>query len=715
MGGYTGVVTASNLLSALLTVDGHGTGLDADTLDGYHYTSFAPASGSGNYIQNQNSGAQNASMWISGGARFDGLTKIYQNLRFPLNQSGIWFTDTGFTHGIYNNRSNLEYISPGNHIFNSTIQATQAKFTTGAAANTIFTGDVTGLGSWSTINQAIGNNLMQSGCVQYFDGSKLGNTTIYRYDDSTVRQLGKFWVNPQSLSTSDYIFDVIGYAGGANNILRIGQSGYSNGFTVGYNGSNMEYIFEDGSVKIKNLSGTGTRLVGAANDGTLTTVTQGSGSGLNADLLDGQHGSYYQPVSTAITTGNIASQSVNYATSAGSVTNSITFNNSGSGDASGTTYNGNTARTISYNTLGAQPTLESGINIKTLNNGSLLGSGNITIDSGSVSVTQSGHGFSVGNVIKVSGANTFDKAQANSVVSAEVIGYVTEVTDVNNFKYVTSGYVSAGVPVATAGTVFYLDPTIAGALTSTEPTTVGHISKPVLIVVESGSKAVFVNFRGMELTSTASSVIGEIWTPITGTYASTTTFTFTGNDKDAKLIQLSLLTCTDSAGTTRRIGYIKSAVNNSGTITATVVTNSDLASGDKDFKVTYNRKVNDYLHLISIPGECTADTSYSQGVWLQDVQVDSYLLPVDFSVLTAAAGTGAALTVNIYKNTTNLFSSAPDMTTNTVLRSQRPTTNTISAGDNVSLRIMSSAGATNKAADFQAKLFVIPQNIFTAF
>ena len=80
-----------------------------------------------------------------------------------------------------------------------------------------------------------------------------------------------------------------------------------------------------------------------------------------------------------------------------------------------------------------------------------------------------------------------------------------------------------------------------------------------------------------------------------------------------------------------------------------------------------------------------------------------------------AAGTGAALTYNVYKGSTNLFSSAPDMTTNTVLRAQRPTTNTISAGDNVSLRIMSAGGATNYAADFQAMLFIVPQAIFTAF
>lgn len=206
-----------------------------------------------------------------------------------------------------------------------------------------------------------------------------------------------------------------------------------------------------------------------------------------------------------------------------------------------------------------------------------------------------------------------------------------------------------------------------------------------------------------------------IWSSLTAAYASTVTFTMSGTNKDVGLMELSLFTCTDSIGTTRRIGYIKSATNSSGTITVTVVTSSDLASGDKNFKVAYNRKIKDYQCDVKIPGQCTADTSYSQGWWHQDIEVDSYLLPVDTSVLTAAAGTGAALTYNVYKNTTALFSAAPDMGTNTVLRAQRPTTNTITAGENVSLRIMSAGGATNYAADFQAKLFIVPQSIFTAF
>lgn len=216
-------------------------------------------------------------------------------------------------------------------------------------------------------------------------------------------------------------------------------------------------------------------------------------------------------------------------------------------------------------------------------------------------------------------------------------------------------------------------------------------------------------------TITTSSGTGEIWTSLTGTYASATTFTFSGTDKNAKLVEMSLFTCTNSAGTTRRIGYVKTATNSSGTITCSVVTDTDLASGDKDFKVAYNRKATDYMRLITIPGECIVDASYSQGMWYSDISVASYLLPVDASVLTAAAGTGAALTFNVYSGASTLFSTAPDMSTNTVLRSQRPTTNTISATSNVSLRILSSDGATNKAADFQAKLYIVPQNIYTAF
>ena len=64
------------------------------------------------------------------------------------------------------------------------------------------------------------------------------------------------------------------------------------------------------------------------------TGNDGSGSGLDADLLDGQHGSYYQPASTAITTGNIGSQSV----SSASNIDGISFRNGNSSNGIGPDY-----------------------------------------------------------------------------------------------------------------------------------------------------------------------------------------------------------------------------------------------------------------------------------------------------------------------------------------------------------------------------------------
>jgi hypothetical protein len=50
--GYTGAVTATNLLDAIKTVDGAGSGLDADTLDGLSSASFYLASNPNGYTSN---------------------------------------------------------------------------------------------------------------------------------------------------------------------------------------------------------------------------------------------------------------------------------------------------------------------------------------------------------------------------------------------------------------------------------------------------------------------------------------------------------------------------------------------------------------------------------------------------------------------------------------------------------------------------------------
>lgn len=111
-------------------------------------------------------------------------------------------------------------------------------------------------------------------------------------------------------------------------------------------------------------------------------------------------------------------------------------------------------------------------------------------------ITSTAHGFSVGNVLRMSGTS-YVKAQADSGVNAEAVGIVSVVPDANTFVLATGGYVS-GLSGLTAGAMHFLDPATAGAITATEPTTDGQISKPVFIAV-STTAGYFFNMRGAEV------------------------------------------------------------------------------------------------------------------------------------------------------------------------------------------------------------------------
>lgn len=146
-------------------------------------------------------------------------------------------------------------------------------------------------------------------------------------------------------------------------------------------------------------------------------------------------------------------------------------------------------------------------------------------------MNQTGHGLSVGNVIRFNGTS-YVKAQADSAANAEVIGIVTAVADADNFTYATGGPIT-GLSGLTAGTVYFLSPTSAGALTATEPSADGQVSKPLLDAT-STTAGVFFNYRGEVLGSGASlSSDGWVAAGETWTYGSaddpTYTFTVSGD------------------------------------------------------------------------------------------------------------------------------------------------------------------------------------------
>lgn len=94
-------------------------------------------------------------------------------------------------------------------------------------------------------------------------------------------------------------------------------------------------------------------------------------------------------------------------------------------------------------------------------------------------VTQVAHGFAVGEALRLSGA-TYGLAIANASNDSNVVGVVQSVTDVDNFVLVMSGYID-GQSGLVAGSRYFLSPTVAGALTTTEPTAASEFSVPVLI------------------------------------------------------------------------------------------------------------------------------------------------------------------------------------------------------------------------------------------
>lgn len=109
-------------------------------------------------------------------------------------------------------------------------------------------------------------------------------------------------------------------------------------------------------------------------------------------------------------------------------------------------------------------------------------------------VTQASHGFAVGELLRLNTSGVYVRAQANSEPNAEVIGIVRQVVDSANFVLQLYGYIT-GLTGLSAGWVYYLSPTVAGALTSTEPTVAFQASKPVL-VADTTTSGWFFNWRG---------------------------------------------------------------------------------------------------------------------------------------------------------------------------------------------------------------------------
>jgi hypothetical protein len=117
-------------------------------------------------------------------------------------------------------------------------------------------------------------------------------------------------------------------------------------------------------------------------------------------------------------------------------------------------------------------------------------------------ITQAAHGFTSANQgapLYLNGP-VYTLARADVAASAEVVGVIESVLDVNRFMLIEAGTGSVGATTAilplTVGANYFLSPTAAGQLSLVEPTVVGQVSKPVGIA-KTTTTMQFTPFRGV--------------------------------------------------------------------------------------------------------------------------------------------------------------------------------------------------------------------------
>jgi hypothetical protein len=110
-------------------------------------------------------------------------------------------------------------------------------------------------------------------------------------------------------------------------------------------------------------------------------------------------------------------------------------------------------------------------------------------DTSTKTITQAGHGFSVGDWLYVSADLTYAKGLSTVLTSSQAVGVVIQVIDVNTFKLQQSGDLAGvvtqdkdGNPIASS-IIYYLTDDVAhpGLLQNVAPVTLGHYSKPLWV------------------------------------------------------------------------------------------------------------------------------------------------------------------------------------------------------------------------------------------
>lgn len=270
---FSNTPTASEILTDIKTVDGSGSGLDADTVDSLHASSFlrsdAADTATGQIVFNDGNAnpielQRNSQVGIefndtSTGSRYLGVN------------SGTLYYGGNLNHGINNKVWHEGNDGSGSGLDADTVDGLQATaFATAAQGTTAdnalpkaggtMTGDLTIEDSILEVGNKSGDNYLE---IQHSESDTAGFT-------SQFNNMSRF-SNLQG-TTNQYV--VLADTGTGNSNTLFGVSISSDG------GSNFS--------KKLNLTGEGDLYIGTAGTSkVLTTADEGTGNGLDADTLDG--------------------------------------------------------------------------------------------------------------------------------------------------------------------------------------------------------------------------------------------------------------------------------------------------------------------------------------------------------------------------------------------------------------------------------------------
>lgn len=262
-----------------------------------------------------------------------------------------------------------------------------------------------------------------------------------------------------------------------------------------------------------------------------------------------------------------------------STVNGITAYNLLAGDGIGITSSSNIF-TISHGTLVNTGVTFAG-NVKF--NGTVSFASSPTVSNVVIGVTPKTSGITAGNIVRINGGG-LTLAKADSSINSEVLGIVVGedassnivavAGAINNTTFASTIANILGVTGGTlaAGQVYFLSPTTAGKVTTTEPTTINQVSKPILLGITTNQAAI-LPYRGSLIGISAGLSGGYI-----GDSKIIVTVDYTTVDPSYPPTEMSILSLAAPDGSSVKVGDIVSIFSDYVNTNYTDVWNSGIVS-----------------------------------------------------------------------------------------------------------------------------------------